>query len=418
MQIIYSILVHLYYFAIYIASFFDSKAKKWIQGRTKLFAKLSRDFAQNNAPVVWFHCASLGEFEQGRPVMEALKQRKPYIKILVTFFSPSGYEVVAKQNTVVDFISYLPLDTQANAKRFIEIVRPQVILFIKYEFWFNFLSIIAKKKIPLILFSAVFRKEQIFFQWYGGFFRNILNEFTHIFVQNQASLDLLYSIDINSATITSDTRLDRVRTILENKEQFPLIEKFKNNQKLLIVGSSWRRDLEVIIPFLNEFDQPLKVIIAPHEIKENEIKYIQTELTTPALRYSEATEENVNQYDALILDNVGMLAQLYQYADFAYIGGAFGEGLHNILEPAVHGIPIFFGKEYQNFPEAIDLIELDVAFSVENTKELDLIFTRIYYDADKRSEIKAACEKYIKENSGGTEVLVSYIIRLLNVMKC
>lgn len=414
MRKIYTVVMHGYNLLMSIASLFHSKAKQWRTGRIDWFGQLSKDLQGNPSPIIWFHAASLGEFEQGRSVLESIKAKTEELgnphKILLTFFSPSGYEV-RKGYEQADFVYYLPLDTPQNAKKFLDLVKPKAVFFIKYEFWINFILEIQKRKIPLILFSALFRKDQIFFKSYGKLFKDILPNYTQIFVQNDSSLEVLQSLRLNNTSQAGDTRFDRVFANSEFKTHNSVVEQFKSNQPLLVVGSCWGKDLDLLLPFLRSLDVPLKTVIAPHEIHESTLRRIEKALLGKVFRYSKARQvigTDLGQYSVLLIDNVGLLAQLYQYADFAYIGGAFGEGLHNILEPAAYGVPIFFGKEYQKFPEAIELVKSGGAFSVKDRSELVPIFDRIYHNEGLQSKIKNVNQGYVKKNTEGTKKIVDY----------
>jgi 3-deoxy-D-manno-octulosonic-acid transferase len=445
---LYNLSIYLYHLIIWIVSPFNKKAKLWIKGRGLgirdwgLGEKTSQSLIPNspipNPQIAWFHCASLGEFEQGRPVIEKYKETFPDNKIVLTFFSPSGYEV-RKNYEGADFICYLPSDTPSNAKDFIEKINPSIAFFVKYEFWYNYLRILHEKQIPVISFSAIFRADQMFFKWNGGFYRNILRCFNHIFVQNQLSIELLQSVGIENVTVGGDTRFDRVKQIAEARKSLPIIEQFKDGKPLLIIGSCWQEDFAVIAPFLNNFAKDLKVIIAPHEIHESEIESWRKEFKGDSIRYSEieaprsvgrpAPEggvfESENVVEAppsgagrptlrgasiLFIDNIGMLSSLYQYADFAWIGGAYGKGLHNILEAATFGLPIFFGnKNYQKFQEAVDLERLTGAKAISNTLEFANEFQKLYHDLTLRKQKSDIIKKYVEENTGGTEKIITYV---------
>ena len=404
----YRIGIFTYSLLLRVVALFNPKAKKWVAGRKNIFENIENALSGNQAPVIWFHAASLGEFEQGRPVIEEIKKLYPEKKIFLTFFSPSGYEV-RKNYKQADYIFYLPVDTPQNARRFLKIVQPETVFFIKYEFWYFYLKETQKAGIPLILFSAVFRENQFFFQSYGAEFRKLLQGFSHIFVQNQSSLDLLKANGINQSSVAFDTRFDRVYATVQEAREIPLAEEFKDNQKLVVVGSSWGRDLDVLLPFINQFEQPLKVIIAPHEIKESTLQRIEKELNTSTIRFSEAQVGRVKDKQVLIIDNIGMLSALYKYGEFAYVGGAFGEGLHNILEPATFGMPIFFGNEYEGFPEAFDLIQRKGAHSIQNTDELSSIFLELYQNEAKRKLQGDNAKQYILEHCGGTQSIIKFL---------
>lgn len=376
----------------------------------------------NHKSTIWFHAASLGEFEQGRPVIEACRKQYPTAKIVLTFFSPSGYEN-KKDYDQADIVCYLPADTPANVSRFLDLVQPDMALFIKYEFWPNYLSALKKRSIPAILFSAIFRPNQLFFKAYGSFYRNVLFCLDHILVQNQESDRLLKSIDYEKVTLAGDTRLDRVVQISKQAKTFPLIEQFKGNTPLLIVGSAWPDDLEVIFSFLNNFNQPLKVIVAPHEINPEQIKSWQEKVTAKSLIYSqllgqeERKTENgsfsqgaLDSSSLLFLDTVGMLSSIYCYADFVFVGGGYRDGLHNTMEPAVFGMPIFFGQPYyQKFQEALDLLQLGGAQTVANADEFTKAFAEVYENEVLRKKKSDICREYVQKNAGATEKVMAVI---------
>lgn len=365
----------------------------------------------NSSPLVWVHCASLGEFEQGRPIIESIKQEFPSHKIFLTFFSPSGYEV-RKNYPLADYVFYLPVDTAKNARRFIEALKPILAIFVKYEYWYHYSAALRKRNIPLISTSSIFRKEHLFFQRVGGFFRKILKNFSYFFVQNTESVKLLQSIGIQNCMQSGDTRFDRVNKILKQNEPIPIAEKFKNNQKVFVVGSCWPEDLDVLIPFINE--NKLKFIVAPHEITESFISGFEKALQIKSIRYSQVGNKNIEDYNVLLIDNVGMLSKLYRYGEFAYIGGAFGKGLHNILEAACYGIPVLFGnRNYEKFQEANDLINRGGAFAVEDYPD----FKEKYELLNVPESFLLACEvtrQYVEENLGATEKIMKYCRDILN----
>jgi 3-deoxy-D-manno-octulosonic-acid transferase len=395
----------------FLASFFDGKAKQFITGRRNIFDQLKKAFSGQDAPLVWVHCASLGEFEQGRPVIETLKAIQPNVKVLLTFFSPSGYEV-RKNYKSADFIFYLPWDTPSNAKRFIEITRPILAIFVKYEFWHNYSEHLKKKSIPLISISCILRKDQIFFKSYGSLFRKTLNNFDQFFVQNKETQDLLLSIDIKS-TLAGDTRFDRVIEIAQSSAEITIAKTFKNNEKVLVAGSCWPADMDVLTPFINENKERLKFIIAPHEISEDFISSLEKSLEVKCIRYSQSSN-GVSDAAVLIIDNIGMLSRLYKYGEFAYVGGAFGEGLHNILEAACYGIPIFFGnKNYKKHLEANELIMRGGAFEVANYSDLKSKYELLNSTPEN---FLLACEvtkSYVEENVGATKKIMDYCSPLL-----
>ncbi len=342
--------------------------------------------------------------------MEAFRQQYPGYKILLTFFSPSGYEV-RKNYAGADYIFYLPFDTAANARHFVERVDPAIAFFIKYEFWYHYLRELKARQIPTFSFSAIFRPDQIFFKPYGGFYRSFLRFFNHILVQNQESVDLLKKIGVTNVTLAGDTRFDRVKQVADAKKDIPVARLFKADTPLLVVGSAWQADMDVLIPFLNRFEKPLKVIIAPHEIHDDEIERWRSQLPGPTIRFSEvANQLTIQPSNHLIIDNVGMLSSLYQYGDFAYIGGAFGKGLHNILEAATFRMPLFFGPNYGKFQEAVDLVKAGAAFPVSNSAELETVFTRLYADSSVASAISG---DYVTLNTGATSKVMEIVAKVV-----
>ncbi len=388
------------------ASFFSSKAKAFVTGRRKVFEELEQKFQNHPTNVVWIHCASLGEFEQGRPIIESLKKEFPNTFILLTFFSPSGYEVRKNYNQA-DHVCYLPWDTHQNAQRFISITKPTLAIFVKYEFWFHYSLALKNQNIPTLSISSIFRKDQLFFKSYGEFYRGILKNFTYFFVQNNESLELLHTININNSIYAGDTRFDRVDQIVKQGEEILIAKNFKGDEKVMVVGSCWPEDIEVLAPLINE--NKLKFIVAPHELSESFISEIEKSLTVSSLRYSRAATKNPEEYQVLISDNIGLLSRLYRYGEFAYIGGAFGKGLHNILEAACYGIPIFFGdKNYEKFQEAVDLINRGGAFSVHDFSDLKSTYEML----NTPESFLLACDvtrQYVAENLGATEKIMAYI---------
>ncbi len=382
------------------------------QGREQQFERLQQALHGNQAPVVWFHCASLGEFEQGRPVMEAFRQQFPTYKILLTFFSPSGYEV-RKNYTGADYILYLPLDSARNARRFVEVVQPRLAVFVKYEFWHYYLQALHRQHIPVLSISAIFRPDQIFFKPYGEFNRAILRNFTYLYTQNKASLELLQSIGITKASVAGDTRFDRVLQTAASVKQLPLVEAFAGDQEVFIVGSSWPADVAVLLPLLQQYKASIKFIVAPHEVNEAGITALMQTLGADAVPFSKATTDTVSKYKVLVIDNIGMLSSLYSYGTYAYIGGAFGKGLHNTLEAAVFGLPLFFGPRYEKFQEAIDLVRLKCAFPVADAAELLAAFEQVYRTPGERDRITTTEKQYVQNQAGATSRIMADIARLL-----
>jgi 3-deoxy-D-manno-octulosonic-acid transferase len=385
---------------ILISSPFNSKAKLWLKGRSKIFQKLSAAI-EPGSEIAWFHCSSLGEFEQGRPVIEEFKKKFSSYKILLTFFSPSGFEV-RKNYENADFVFYLPLDFKGNVKRFLKIVNPKITFFVKYEFWYNYLNELKKNNMPVYIFSANFRKDQVFFKSYGKWYMEILMSFEHIFVLNKDSLDLLNSYGISNASVSGDTRFDRVFSISKITKVLPLIENFKNNQFLIIAGSTWEKDIEIISGFINSSGDEIKFIIAPHEIKLSNIKNIFNVLETKVIKYSEADAGNISDYKVMIIDNIGMLSSLYKYADIAYVGGGFSKGIHNLLEAATFGIPVLFGPNNRKFSEAADLIKLGAGFQISDGKDFIRIINELKSDKEKLINSGNAAKSYVEGNIGAT----------------
>lgn len=403
----------LYKTAATIIAPFNTKAKKWVKGQWRLQKKIrmainNRDGKQK---IMWVHCASLGEFEQGRPVIEAFREKYPDYKILLTFFSPSGYEV-RKNYDKADWVFYLPLDIYPNAKRFIKTVNPSIVLFVKYEFWFHYLSVLKKNNIPTYLISAIFRTDQEFFRSYGGFARKMLKCFTHLFVQNERSVELLKSINITNVTRAGDTRFDRVHQLVSQAVEIPAIEKFKTDKPLLIAGSTWPDDEELIVAYLNSHNN-LQLVIAPHEVNEAHISSI-TKLFQgkKIIRYTQIKgNENLSEYDVLVIDTIGLLMSAYRYGDWAYIGGGFNKsGIHNTLEAATFGLPVVFGPNYQKFMEAKGLIKIEAGFGITVQAQLNAIFDLLLTDQDFRKQAGAKSRAYVEQNLGATNTIINSII--------
>lgn len=405
---LYNLFIRLYNLGIHLISPFHDKAHSFVIGRRKIFSRIEREIIKG-APIVWFHCASLGEFEQGRPIIEKFREDYPKYKILLSFYSPSGYEV-RKNYQHADYIFYLPIDTKRNAQKWISLIKPTAAFFIKYEFWHHYINELNQNNIPIFSVSSIFRENQIFFKKYGKFNRNILQKFSYFFVQDKQSIELLDQIGIKNKVISGDTRFDRVKAIRGSVVDIPMINIFKNNHQAFIIGSSWQDDLDVLAPFINQSEDNLKFIIAPHEVYEMGIKNIEKQIDRKTIRYSQANEEDIGNFEVLIIDNVGMLSSLYQYGDYAYIGGAFGKGLHNILEAATFGMPIFFGnKSYKKFREARELIQLEGAFAIADYHELKEKYSRLNHDVSSMTT-----QSYVEGNIGATEKIMSYCKNYLN----
>lgn len=401
---LYNIAIQLYSLIIRILSPFNAKASFFIKGRRDIFARIEKKI-DPTTPRIWFHFASLGEFEQGRPVLEKLKDEHPDKKIVITFFSPSGYEI-RKNYALAEGIFYLPLDTASNAKRFIAAINPELAIFTKYEYWYHYFKELHQKEIPLFIISGIFRPDQIFFKPYGSFHRKILNYVTHFFVQNEESIQLLANLNIPNATLSGDTRFDRVAQNAMSGRKLNLIEKFCEGAPVFIAGSTWPED-ERLIALLSVKNPGWKFIIAPHEIGVNHINDI-TDLFTNAVKYSTfatAKEPEGSGYQVLIIDNIGMLSALYAYGRIAYIGGGFGAGIHNTLEAAAFGIPVIFGPKYGKFQEAKDLIKLGAAKSISNQNELETAFLTLAKNPDTGDIAK----NYVTLKTGSTDQIIQHL---------
>ena len=393
MNSLYNISIQLYVIAIRFAALFNAKAKLWVNGKKNIFQKIE-EVTKGEQNIVWFHCASLGEFEQGKPIIEGYKQKYPSHKILLTFFSPSGFEI-RKNYDVVDWVFYLPADTKAKAKKFISIVNPIKVIFIKYEFWFNYMAELKKQNISFYSVSAIFRDGQAFFKY--NWFANQLKNITHFFVQDKTSADLLKSIGLTNHTISGDSRFDSVLSTTQNPKSFPLIKQFCKTKPTIICGSTWLKDETLLSQFIKENPQ-YNYIIAPHEI--HHISHLQKQ--TGAQLFSTSNTENINSNNVLIIDSIGILSSIYQYANIAYIGGGFGVGIHNILEAVAFGLPVIFGPNYQKFNEATELINQNGAISISNYKELNSAIN-VFSDFDK-----SIASNYIQENSGATTKILDF----------
>ncbi|PSL47270.1 3-deoxy-D-manno-octulosonic-acid transferase [Chitinophaga niastensis] len=384
-----------------------AKAERWLKGRQDWQLRMQQA-GVGTLPVVWVHAASLGEFEQGRPVLEAIRAKYPAYKILLTFFSPSGYEV-RKDYKGADYVYYLPLDTKRNARDFMDIVKPALAIFIKYEFWYHYLTALHTRNVPTLLVSGIFRKDQIFFKGYGGMFRGLLRQLTHIFVQNEVSLELLQNIGLQNASVSGDTRFDRVSALLSEKALLPEIEKFAAGQKLIVAGSTWPEDEKVLSEWWKEKEEKdIKLVIAPHEIHESHIQAITT-IFPDAIKYS-ALKQGALPTDVLIIDNIGMLTALYRYATIAYVGGGFGkDGIHNILEPAVYSKPVIIGPEFKKYFEAVELVALGGALVVHNYRNLHTYMEMMLRGDNDYAETAAAAGSYVAANTGATSKVLNYI---------
>ena len=408
---IYNLIIYLYLLGVAVYSRFNEKVRKMWRGERAAF-KVLKEKVDPKAKYVWFHAASLGEFEQGRPLMERLRQLHPEFKILLTFFSPSGYEV-RKNYEGADIICYLPLDTPVNAIRFLRLIRPVMAFFIKYEFWYNYLHILKHRNVPVYSVSSIFRQDQVFFKWYGRQYGRVLNCFTHFFVQNELSKELLLKIGITDVTVVGDTRFDRVLQIKEAAKQLPIVEEFiglKDDQKphVFVAGSSWPPDEEIFIKYFNEHPE-WKLIIAPHVIGEDHLKQIEKLLEgRKVVRYT-AAEKSLASYDVLIIDCFGLLSSIYHYGDVAYVGGGFGVGIHNLLEAAVWDVPVFFGPNNQKFQEAQGLKKCG-GFEINNYEDFATQMDRFAADGTYLKEQGQKAGQFVQSLAGATDKVLSAIL--------
>ena len=411
MTIFYQIGIFFFGIAARLSAMFSPKAKLFVQGRKNWVVRL-QEKVDTSASYIWFHCASLGEFEQGRPVIEEVRKQFPDYKIALSFFSPSGYEIRKNYNGA-DLICYLPLDTRKNAKTFLDILRPEKAFFVKYEFWYNYISELGKKNIPLYIVSAIFRKDQLFFKntpW-GLWYRKMLYRFDHIFIQNEKSASLLESIGISNFTVAGDTRFDRVADIARSAKQFPDVEKFIQDKLTVVAGSTWKPDEELLSAFINNSNNT-RFIIAPHEVTPANINRIHQLLKKRAVSYSKVQNSEITDYDVLIIDSIGILSSLYQYGNIAYIGGGFGVGIHNILEAATFQLPVIFGPNFQKFKEAVDLAEQKGAFPIHNSDDLNRALTLLLSNHETRKNASEVCRKYVEKNVGSTALIINKVFNI------
>ena len=408
MLFLYNLIVQIASFLLKIVAVFSPKIKLFVEGRKSVFEILE---SKINAidKTIWFHAASLGEYEQGLPVIERIKEKFPNHKIVLTFFSPSGYEV-RKNNLVADVTVYLPLDTKKNALQFLSIVRPEMVFFIKYEYWPNYLTELRKLGIPTYLISGIFRKNQLFFKWYGGFYRTALNTFTYFFVQNESSKKLLLELGKTNVAVSGDTRFDRVASILKKDNSLDFIEVFKNDTLTVVAGSSWPKDENLLVDYINQTSEKIKFIIAPHNIKEEQIQELKNSISKRVVLFSEKSNKNLADFDVFIIDTIGILTKIYSYADIAYVGGGFGNpGVHNILEPATFGVPIVIGPNFSHFAEATALVNREGCISISNKKELMDAFSNLIANDNIRHEKGHICNTFVQMNKGATDIIMKKI---------
>ena len=402
MEWLYRLILKLYRLAISVSSFFNPKARLWIQGRKNWRRKLRSGIEKKPGNYVWIHASSVGEFEQGRPILELIRKQYPEFRILLTFFSPSGFEQF-KNYEQADMVFYLPLDSPRNANAFIKIVQPKLAVFVKYEFWYFYFKTLRLADIPFVLISAKLSSKHVFFQWYGRWYKRVLKFPTMYFVQDMESEMLLKNEGVVQVDIAGDTRIDRVTQIVEAESELSRIEEFKNGKPLLILGSSWRTEEQYLAKYLHQLENQWKVIIAPHEVNEKVIKRIMDSLPVPSKRYSRwDSEKNLATDRVLVIDSIGLLSRVYRYADLAIIGGGFIDGIHNILEPSVFGVPSFFGPNYKKFNEANELIKLGGAFSFGSYEEFTTLLSEYTTDIKRREEASQVCSSYIQKNKGAS----------------
>ncbi|WP_291285943.1 glycosyltransferase N-terminal domain-containing protein [Flavobacterium sp.] len=408
MLFLYNLVISIAGFFLKIVALFSPKIKLFIEGRKNVFAILEEKIKPSDK-TIWFHSASLGEYEQGLPVIEKIKEKYPAHKIIVTFFSPSGYEV-RKNNTVADVTLYLPLDTKSNAKKFLKLAHPELAFFIKYEFWLNYLNQLETTHTPTYLISGIFRDNQMFFKWYGGFYRKALKAFTYFFVQNKSSKEKIERIGFHNVVVSGDTRFDRVNAILERDNTLDFIEQFKNNTPTIVIGSSWPKDEALLAEYINQAGENVKFIIAPHNIKTDQIASLKAQITKSTVLFSEKKDKDLSSYNVFIIDTIGLLTKIYNYGTIAYVGGGFGNpGIHNILEPATFGIPIVIGPNYSNFAEAVQLVKLGGCLVISNPLELKQQLDLLLHNKEYLEEKSQICKSYIQDNIGATNSIMNIV---------
>ncbi|MDR2868363.1 MAG: 3-deoxy-D-manno-octulosonic acid transferase [Bacteroidales bacterium] len=410
MRLLYTFALKCYALGIALWSCFHKKARLWHQGQQQVWKTLNPQLFENKE-IIWFHCASLGEYEQGKPLMQRIKKEHPNAYLMLTFFSPSGFETI-QHEPLADMVSYLPLDTPKNARRFIQIVKPKCAFFVKYEYWYNYMQELNNQHIPLYYISAIFRPNQYFFKFYGSWFVSQLRKVTHFFVQNEISVKLLNSIGIRQVMLTGDTRFDRVYAIANQAYSLEIVEQFQQDKKLLIVGSSWEQDEELLVKLYPRIAKDFKLVIAPHQIHEAHIQQIKDLFSHYQVVCYQSEElqtdraQALQQADILIVDCIGLLSKIYKYSTISYIGGAFKTGLHNTLEAAVFGVPLFFGPNYQKFDEAVTLVALGGAFSINSAEEMYQILEGCYPPSEKYQQVCDICKKFVADNIGAAEKIL------------
>ena len=411
---IYNLGIRLYYLFIYLASFFSEKAENWVKGRGETFYRLGNYIVSAHGKKIWIHCASLGEFEQARPLIDKIRKQHPNHILILTFFSPSGYEV-RKNYDGVDFVCYLPLDKKYNVRKFIRMVKPSLVIWVKYEYWYNYLNELHSRNIPIVLISAAFRPDQIFFKWYGSLHRKMLVFFSQIFVQNKDSQELLRTLHIESEIVT-DTRFDSVCTVQARRKPMANVESFKGDKKILIAGSTWNKDADIICELINNdpFNGQFKYIVVPHDVSRENIDYLIKRIQKKKALLSRITVDNADKFEVAIVNTIGILSSLYYYGDIAYIGGGFDASVHNILEPAAYGMPVIFGPHYHKSEEAKTMLaqpDWQAAYTVKNYEQL-VSSIRSLLDNNEQNLLIGSMrtKEYVLANTGGTEKIYSYLI--------
>lgn len=411
MHQIYNIAVHIASFFLRLIALFNPKIKLFVDGRKDVLSTLNQRLSQSDE-TIWIHTASLGEFEQGLPIIEQIKAAYPNFKIVVTFFSPSGYEV--KKNTpVADLVTYLPMDTLGNAKRFIEALQPKLAIFVKYEIWPSYLKTLKEKEIPTLLISAFFKEKQVFFKWYGRFMRKSLSAFSHFFVQDENSKTLLKTLIINNVTIGGDTRFDRVSEILLQDNSLDFMQAFKQNKTCFVAGSTWPEDENILVDYINQSSHSLKFVLAPHTMKAQKLQQLTQSISKKAVLYSQIDLNTIADFDVLIVDTIGLLTKIYSYADIAYVGGAYSTGLHNTLEPAVFGIPIIIGPNFNGFKEAEDLVRLKGIIPTHSPIGFKNVMDNLIQNQEYYSKTGHINQSYVANNKGASIQIINYIRTLL-----
>ena len=410
MFFLYNIFIYFYVLGIRAASLVNEKGKLWVRGRKDILQKIEEALTGNHdkEKIAWFHCASLGEFEQGRPVIEAFREAMPDHRIFLTFFSPSGYEI-RKNYPGADHVFYLPADSPGMAAKFVKVLSPDIVFFIKYEYWYNYLAVLKQRGIPTYMVSAIFRSSQPFFRWYGSWFRKQLNNLSWFFVQDEDSESLLRKIGIQQVSVSEDTRFDRVNAIAGQKKPVEGMDEFCKDSLVMLAGSTWPEDEKILLPFILETKTKFKFIIAPHEVHKERIDGLMSQVGSGGLRFSQASDKNVREARVLVIDSIGLLASLYRYAFVSFVGGGFGVGIHNILEPAAFGVPVIFGPNYERFREARELIREGGATSIKNEEDFRKVFGRMADVPGERDRASGICSAYVTSHKGATAHILKHL---------